>query len=74
MNFPLMPPPQKLAVKWNFLLQSRCTQEGQGRDQIVRLKKKKQGSAVSACSDPSSQDEVKDSGHMPICPMASLPH
>lgn len=29
MDFPLMPPPQKLG-KWNFLLQSHCTQDGQG--------------------------------------------
>lgn len=29
-NFPLMPPPQKLTVKVNFLLQDHCTQEEQG--------------------------------------------
>ena len=43
-------------------------------DQIVRLKNKNQGSAVSACSYAPSQDEGKDSGHMPICPVASLQH
>lgn len=46
-NFPLMPPPQKLTVKVNFSSAGPLhTGRAGTRDQIVRLKKKNQGKKI----------------------------
>lgn len=42
-------------------------------NQNTTLKKKNQGSAVSICSDSSSQDAAKENRHVSICPVASPP-